>query len=226
MDIESNIGITTEPTKECINSETTLEETIIYNPDDFPNDPFESFDPFGGGYGVFFGKVSVFEVILPENPIFIRFRVLSILEDSDGMAKYQVQVTRIYGSDMAFDKERVYIMNFRGSSDTPRYGRPMLEIGEEYVRFASENFESYSLMQASLIFKVSDIDNETYVYGYGVDFSETQCAIKIMDDTENEIYMEGKHDKILAYLRFVGENIPVFEYKCEINALLAEVRKQ
>lgn len=225
VDIESNIGITTEST-EKINSETTPEETILYNPNDFPNDPFQAFDPFGGGYGIFFGKVSVFEVILPENPIFIRFRVLSVLEDHDGMAKYQVQVTQIYGSNMAFDKERAYVMNFRGSSDTPRYGRPMLEVGEEYVRFASENFESRNLMQASLIFKVSDIDSETYIYGYGVDFSETKCAEKITNDSENAIYEIGKHDKILTYLKFIGEDIPVFEYKCEINALLAEVRKQ
>lgn len=198
---------------------------VQYDLDNYSNDPFESFKPFSNGRGIFFGKKDVFDIFYSATPIFIRFQVIDLYQETDDFTKYHVKVTQIYGSDMNFDKEKIYVMNFLGFEKTPMYGRPMLEIGKEYGRFAGPSFVDYELMQASLIYKICDDGETTYVYGYGVDLGSAKCAIPITDEKENAIYEVGKHDKILAYLQSIGQEIPVFEFKCEVNALLKEIRE-
>lgn len=224
----STIPMWIETKESTILAETTDSSSITvsrYDPNDYPDDPFESFKPFSNGRGTFFGKKDVFEIFYSATPIFIRFQVIDLYQETEHFTKYHVKVTHIYGSDMDFDREKIYVMNFLGFEKTPMYGRPMLEIGKEYGRFAGPSFVNQELMQASLIYKISDVGGITYVYGYGVDLSSAKCAVPIIDEQENAIYEVGKHDKILAYLQSIGQEIPVFEFKCEVNALLKEIRE-
>ena len=163
-----------------------------------------------------------------EDNIFLRFRVVGIEEETYPSAGawisvYLIQVTDIYGSDMDFDKNRIYRMAFRGSEEYQLYSRPTLEIGEEYVRLSHINFEKYSLMQMGQTFKVADTDKGTYIYGYSVDISQAKCAEKITDYDENQVYEVGKHDAEIAYLQSTGMELPFFEYKAEPNALIKEL---
>lgn len=197
-----------------------------YDPSLYPEDPFEDFMKFPGDYGTFFGKVPFFDLNLPENIVGVRFSVLNVSEISGDFTVYCIKVKEVYGSNLSFDSEKIYTMAFRGTEKNPLYGRPTLEVGKEYVRLASDNFEQFDHMQATLYYKVVDELGGTYVYGYGVDFSEVECAVKIVDSQENAIYEVDKHDKILAYLNAIGQEIPVFEYKCEINALIKEIQER
>ena len=219
-----NVQQTTQVETTAATTENTEKEVIQYNPDDYPDDPFQYFEPYSGNLGIYFDKASLDTIIFPDDPIMIRFRVLELLEDSDGFAEYRVQLTGVYGTDQSFDMEKIYGLGFLGSSDTPRYGRPMLEIGAEYARVIDITFDKWNIMQKSLTYKIVDTEEGTFVYSYGVDLSELKCAIPITDEKENAIYEVGKHDKILAYLAYVNQPVPVFEYKCEVGAFIAEIQ--
>ena len=110
--------------------------------------------------------------------------------------------------------------------------RSPLEIGKDYLyltgpNFANvermEEFEYMPLMQMNPMIPVVQDGDKTYVYGYGVDFSNLECAIEITNEEENQIYKVGKHDAIITKLNEIGVRLPTFDYKCELEEMLREI---
>lgn len=193
-------------------------------------DTFESFMEFPSGRGYFFGKVTLypeqsFDSIIP----FVLFRVLDIKDDNQGVfMNYYVQIVEIYGLEN-YNTDKVYRMAWRGHLDEQLYGRPPLEIGKVYGRFlgvTEEMLEGLNLWQAALIFGVEEQNGKRYIYGYGTDLSDINCKIEITDDEENSIYKVGKHDKAIAYLNTIGQELPTFDYKCDLDEFYAELQKR
>ena len=154
----------------------------------------------------------------------IRFRVLGVDHSYAGKSAtmYYVQLIDVYGYEN-FDSQKIYRLAYRGKLDEQVYGKPPLEPGKEYLKYLTPDELSNDFFQMSLIMPIRDIDGVTYVYGYGIDMSRFACAIEISDWEENQIYQIGKHDKIIAYLASISKELPTFDYKCEMYALLQEM---
>lgn len=228
---ERGLGAVTESTSD---SETSLSET--YPPATVPvitketntweiteeyEDPFQNFLKLAGR-DLFIEKrtLRVSEVrALP----FVFFEVIDIEDDYQGYySVYHVRIVKMYGvSD--YDTSKIYRMAWMGRGDAHIYGRPPLEIGKVYGRFLStteNHLETVSLWQAGLIYDVQVENGKCYVYGYGIDLSKMPCIVEITDPEENSVYKTGKHDKAIAMLEKLGVELPTFDYKCDLIALL------
>ncbi len=187
-------------------------------------DPFERFMPFPSNRGYFYGKK-----LLDRNEVrglpFVLFRVIGIEEEMNDFITYTVRIEEAYGIEH-YDTERVYRMGWRGLSSSHLYGRPPLEIGEVYGRFlvmSEEGLQTIGLWQAGLVYGVRELDGKRYLYGYGSDLSRLDCKIPITDPEENSIYKTGKHDKVIAALQSLGQELPVFDYKVELISFYDEI---
>ena len=191
-------------------------------------DLFESFMEFPQDRGYFFGKVMLNPQDVENGSVpLVFFRVLDIEPEYSGdFSIYKIQFVDTYGLDY-IDTEKIYRMGWRGHKEKHLYGRPPLEIGKIYARFiatsSAENLASLDLLQAGLIYDVKEeADGKRYLYGYGVDLYLLNCKIPITDPEENNIYKVGKHDKVIAKLKELGQPIPTFDYKAEAEALFKE----
>ena len=205
---------------------SATEETNTFIPEIHTRyeDTFESFMRFPGK-GYFFGKVAL-ESYKTRGSSIVLFRVLGIEEDYIGeFTIYLVQIVDIYGIKN-YDTEKVYRMAWRGHLEDQLYGRPPLEIGKIYGRLMALNegdLEIYNLWQAGLIYDVKEENGKRYLYAYGTDLSIYDCKIPITDPEENSIYKPGKHDKVIAKLNELGQALPTFDYKVEVQAFYDEL---
>lgn len=192
-------------------------------------DYFTSFLEFPNGRGYFFDKITLYpEQVFDSVSPFILFRVLDIEDTQENFIIYHVNIVEAYGLEN-YNTGKVYRMAWRGHLDEQLYGRPPLEIGKVYGRFLAvteESLERLNLWQAALIFSVEEQNGKCYIYGYGIDLSDINCKIKITDKEENSIYKVGKHDKTIAYLRSIGQSLPTFDYKCDLDEFYAELQKR
>ena len=187
--------------------------------------PFESFMEFQGDRGCYVGKSSITQY---ELQAMVRVRVVGMKEGDYNRGKwsvYYVQVTEIYGENYSFEVGEIYTMAYSGTPEHPLYGRPPLEIGKEYLRlYTPYSVESEELnIGPTLMMPIENAEGIEYVYGYGIDFEGLDCAIAITDEEENQIYKPGKHDGMIAQVLADEEELPTFDYKCELSALLEEL---
>lgn len=188
-------------------------------------DEFESFLQLGN-YDMFENKTLT---LIPEQrytlfPTMWFFEIVDIHGFTGDYTIYSVKITEVYGYD-PFVRDGIYRMAWLGTASQQMYGRPPLEIGKTYVRvcdFLRRPIPTTKLLQAGVIYDVREIDGARYLYGYGVDFSMMDCKIEITDPEENCPYQKGKHDKAIAYLESIGQPLPSFEYKCEVDAFWRE----
>lgn len=222
----TSAGHTTDTTS--AEQETTVESSsaVINLPE------FESFGEFPGDLGYFYGKTDISKNNYGDH-VALRLRIIGVQNPNqdDILSVYYAEAITAYGMELTKPNE-VYCLGYRGTYQNSLYGRPPLEVGEEYMLFIESDFESISpspyyenkpIIQMHLMMPLVESNGTTYVYGYGIDFSKLDCAIEITDFAENQIYKEGKHDDILAYLNSIEKEAPTFDYKCELYALLQEV---
>ena len=190
--------------------------------------PFESFYK-SSNYGLYIGKiVDVGQDIRTYRRwrCAIRVRVVGMSAEpypgvgTDDWSVYYVQITAVYGAEpderfVAGDE--IYTMSYLGSWEESLYGRPMLEIGKEYLRLNTINLGTPTLMMP-----IMERNGVEYVYGYGIEMGGLNCAIPITDEEENQIYKLGLHDDEIAFLIREGQALPTFDYKCELYAFLEE----
>ena len=217
--LETEITVGTE----ILASEGLVETVATYETYHTLSDQFVALMEYPrGGY---YGEKSDIRRFNFDDYCAIRFRVLGHDDTYLGRVAsiYFIQIVDAYGID-TFDSQKIYRMGYRGKLDEQLYGIPPLEPGKEYVRYYTPAELEDELLQMSLTMPVlDDVDGNTYVYGYGIDFSVFECAIEITDWEENQIYKEGKHDKIISYLKKIEKELPTFDYKCEIYAFLKEL---
>lgn len=195
---------------------------------------FEGFMEFGGeGRGYYWqGKANINEHDF-SNYYGAIFRIIGVKNPNYGnvCTLYYAQVIEVYGAE-SFDPSVIYCLAYKGTYENTLYGRPPLEIGRDYLYVIQNDFmdvpgyeinEYMLLVQMGLMMPVVQDGNKTYVYGYGVDFSNLKCAIEITDEEENQIYKVGKHDAIIAKLNEIGIRLPTFDYKCELEEMLREI---
>ena len=194
-------------------------------------DPFEKFMLFDEDRGYFWGKMEYNpDGRYSATPQLLFFRVVGIDENhtSSTFTRYKIQFVDIYGFDKnELDMETVYPMSYRGLLDEQLYGRPPLELGKIYARiFTFDNIDQIIdrvLFQAGLVLPVVENEGKRYLYGYGIDFSNMECKIPILDSEENSIYKTGKHDKTIEYLQSINQELPTFDYKCEAAVFYEEI---
>ena len=161
------------------------------------------------------------------------FRIIGVKNPNyyDICTIYYAQVVDVYGIE-SFDSSTIYCLAYKGTYEKTLYGRPPLEIGKDYLYIIENDFmdvpgyeknEYMPLVQMGLMMPLKEVEDKTYVYGYGLDFGNLECAIEIEDDEENQIYKVGKHDAIIAKLNDIGMKLPTFDYKCELEEMLREL---
>lgn len=240
---------TTTQTKETESTETKHSETTDHEQPSVVEDPFESFIPFHNPNSTtddtldcFWGKM----IYNPEgrylgDPQLLIFRVVEGEIRSEGkisqyaetiegvkFTQYSIQLVDIYGFDSTkLDTEKIHMIAYKGRKSKQMYGRPPLEAGKLYARIMTfgdiEQVNDARLYQAGLFMPVEEVDGVYYLYGYGIDFCNMECKIEITDPEENSIYKIGKHDKTIAYLESIGQELPTFDYKCESKAFYEEI---
>ncbi len=187
-------------------------------------DVFEEFMLFGNDRGYFYGKKMLEPAELSNMP-FVLFRVVGVEDEYEGnFTIYKVQIISFYGIEN-YDTSKIYRMAWRGHFEKHLYGRPPLEVGNIYGRFlvtSETHLATVSLWQAGLIYDVQELDGKYYLYGYGTDLAKVKCKIPITDPDENSIYKKGKHDKAIAKLNEIGQPLPTFDYKVELEAFYSE----
>ena len=154
----------------------------------------------------------------------MRFVVDGIEEiHGDTATVYQIRILETYGWNPDIDSEKIYLLGYRGTPKKPLWDRPPLQVGKEYLRLSPID-PDITLIQMSMVCPIEyTTEGKAYVYGYGFDFSELECAIPITDEKENQILKEGIHDKHIAYANENDIILPTFDYKCELNAMLKEL---
>ena len=195
---------------------------------------FEGFIEFGGeGRDIFWqGKADISASDF-NGRVGVVLRIVGVMDPNyyDGAILYYAQVVKVYG-EASYDPSTLYCLAYKGTYENTLYGRPPLEIGKDYLYltgqgFANvermEKFEYMPLMQMDPMMPIVQDGDKTYVYGYGVDFGNLDCAIEITDEEENQIYKVGKHDAIIAKLNEIGIRLPTFDYKCELEEMLREI---
>ena len=195
---------------------------------------FQGFLQFGGeGRGTFWqGKADIAATKF-EGRVGAIFRIIGVKDPNyyDIATLYYVQVVKVYG-DATYDPSTIYSMAYKGTYENTLYGRPPLEIGKDYLYIIDPyylsapgmvEFENMPIVQMGLMMPIVQDGDKTYVYGYGVDFGNLECAIEITDEEENQIYKVGKHDAIIAKLKEIGVRLPTFDYKCELEEMLREI---
>ena len=195
---------------------------------------FEGFMEFAGeGRGTFWqGKADIAASNF-EECVGVVFRIIGVKDPNyyDFATLYYAQIVEVYGEE-SFDPSTIYCKAYKGTYENTLYGRPPLEIGKDYLYLTGpgisdverfEEFEYMPLVQMGLMMPVVQDGDKTYVYGYGVDFGNLECAIEITDEEENQIYKAGKHDAIIAKLNEIGIRLPTFDYKCELEEMLREI---
>ncbi len=134
-----------------------------------------------------------------------------------------------YGEE--FTDDTVYTLtNLPGVPQTLCYGYHRFDIGDKYmlVLAPSEDIErSYkheSTYYFKLHLKIEEIDGVEWVYADNYwTLEKMECAVKITDEYENLMYKPGKDDDVIAYMEANGIDIPTYDYKCELNAFIAEL---
>ena len=187
---------------------------------------FEGFMEFAGeGRGTFWqGKADIASKNFSDCYGAI-FRIIGVKNPNYGnvYTLYYAQVIEVYGAE-SFDPSVIYCLAYKGTYENMLYGRPPLEIGRDYLYVIQNDFmdvpgyeinEYMPLVQMGLMMPVVQDGNKTYVYGYGVDFSNLKCAVEITDEEENQIYKVGKHDAIIAKLNEIG--IVIIEFQSSKN---------
>ena len=154
----------------------------------------------------------------------MRFVVDGIEEiHGDTATVYRIRILETYGWNPDIDSEKIYLLGYRGTPKKPLWDRPPLQVGKEYLRLSPID-PDITLIQMSMVCPIEyTTAGKAYVYGYGFDFSELECAIPITDEKENQILKEGIHDKHIAYANENDIILPTFDYKCELNAMLKEL---
>ncbi len=154
----------------------------------------------------------------------IRFIVEGIEEiHSDIATIYRIRILESYGWNPDIDPETIYLLGYRGTPAKPLWDRPALQVGKEYLRLSPID-PDVTLIQMSMVCPIEyTTSGKAYVYGYGFDFSELECAIPITDEKENQILKEGIHDKHIAYANENDIILPTFDYKCELDAMMKEL---
>ena len=195
---------------------------------------FEGFTEFGGeGRDIFWQGKADISASNFDGYVGAVFRIIGVKDPNyyDVATLYYVQVVKVYG-EASYDPSTLYCMAYKGTYENTLYGRPPLEIGKDYLYLIDylfseverfEKFEYMPLVQMGLMMPVVQDGDKTYVYGYGVDFGNLECAIEITDEEENQIYKVGKHDAIIAKLNEIGIRLPTFDYKCELEEMLREI---
>ena len=221
--------ITTSATKETETTSTYIPEIpTVYD------DTFESFMQINSGLTTYDMYTFNFTTLIPEThwsdlPALAFFRVLDVEGYVGEYTIYHIQFVDAYGwgeynTEIIYGK--IYRMAWLGLPGKQLYGRPPLEIGGLYARIitsANDSLIKTDLLQAGLVYKVTEEGGKRYIYGYGMDLSEMECKIPITNTEENCPYEKGKHDKAIAYLESIGVPLPSFDYKCETDAFYAEL---
>ena len=234
---ETTTETTSRPLEETTTIESDLTEETTY--ETLP-DLFERLMEFPSGKGYFYGKADIRKSTnLAEEEIGVHFRVVGFDHDYRGMvgSYYYVQIIETYGEDKfadqlttftkveidPIDRNQIYKMHWRGHLDDHLYGRPPLQIGEDYFRYITWDDHENGIFTMGLVMDIEEIDGKQYLYGYGIDMSVWDCAEKITDYEENQIYKVGQHDKVIAYLNGIGKSLPTFDYRCELFEWMDEV---
>ena len=111
----------------------------------------------------------------------------------------------------------------RGIPTSTLYGIPVPTIGEDYFRYAPLSEVISGDIWVALYMDIEEVDGEKYLYGYGIDMSVFEGAIKITDAEENQVYNQENHYKIIAYLKSIGKSLPTFDYKITMEDFLDEL---
>lgn len=214
---------TTEETSVSNAEETTTE---IHDLESSYLDDLQEYLLFMSTNDVFMDKFELYPNCFTKEATYgvaLRYRVLGIEQLDYDYTIYQIQVLEAYGMEEEYDTEKIYSMAYRGTPEKALYDRPALQVGKEYLRPSSSSFVKFDLLQPSFGLPIEYIDGEIYVYGYGIDYSQLDCAIEITDETENQIYKPGIHDKYIELATEKGYPLPTFDYKCELYAMLEEL---
>ena len=223
-DTTENLQTTTAYTTQNTTQITTDREPVAET-----QDPFESFMTVEN-YDPFANKLLT---LIPERrftilPSIVFFEVLGVERIEWTHTIYRVRFTDAYGYD-PFDHDAVYLMGRRGTPTEQLYGRPPLEIGKTYAHiedYLPQPIPSTRMLTSDMVYGVREADGKRWLYGYGVDFSQMACSVEITDPVENCPYEKGKHDKAISYLQEIGQPLPTFDNKCEVEALWSEILKR
>ena len=221
---------TTAQTTSAAN-ESTTETTLETLPDMF----VELMEhPLDRGY---FWKKSDITRFFPDPKsqyVGVHYRVVgydsSLEDDNPGSiaSRWFIEIIDVYGEEKyaeadQIDYDKICTVAMRGIPTSTLYGIPVPTIGEDYFRYAPLSEVISGDIWVALYMDIEEVDGEKYLYGYGIDMSVFEGAIKITDAEENQIYNEKNHYKITAYLNKIGKSLPTFDYKIKVEDFLDEL---
>ena len=221
---------TTAQTTSAAN-ESTTETTLETLPDMF----VELMEhPLDRGY---FWKKSDITRFFPDPKsqyVGVHYRVIGydeefeIINKGSIVSRWYVEIIDVYGEERyeeanQIDYDKICTVAMRGIPTSTLYGIPVPTIGEDYFRYAPLSEVISGDIWVALYMDIEEVDGEKYLYGYGIDMSVFEGAIKITDAEENQIYNEKNHYKITAYLNKIGKSLPTFDYKIKMEDFLDEL---
>ena len=221
---------TTAQTTSAAN-ESTTETTLETLPDMF----VELMEhPLDRGY---FWKKSDITRFFPDPKsqyVGVHYRVIGydeefeIINKGSIVSRWYVEIIDVYGEERyeeanQIDYDKICTVAMRGIPTSTLYGIPVPTIGEDYFRYAPLSEVISGDIWVALYMDIEEVDGEKYLYGYGIDMSVFEGAIKITDAEENQIYNEKNHYKITAYLNKIGKSLPTFDYKIKVEDFLDEL---
>lgn len=189
------------------------------------SDMFEELMPFmDSSRGYFYGKSDIRQYTDAdyEQLVGVHFRVVEYDDSYVGTwcTRWDIEIIEVYGEERYEITEDDYEchaqMYIKGKPTTHLYGRPIPEVGKEYFRYITKEDLLDANWGVGLYLSIKEEDGVQYLYGYGIDLSVFDGAMKITDESENQIYKPGTHDKVIAYLNQIGQELPTFDYKCEL----------
>lgn len=193
------------------------------------SDQFEELMPFmDASRGYFYGKSDIRQYTDAdyEQLVGVHYRVVSYDDSYAGTwcTRWNIEIIEVYGAERyqitEGDYDSLAQMYIKGKPTTHLYGRPIPEVGKEYFRYISKEDLLDANWGVGLYLSINEEDGVKYLYGYGIDLSVFDGAIKIVDEDENQIYKPGIHDKVIAHLNQIGQELPTFDYKCEVSDFL------
>lgn len=221
---------TTAQTTSAAN-ESTTETTLETLPDMF----VELMEhPLDRGY---FWKKSDITRFFPDPKsqyVGVHYRVIGydeefeIINKGSIVSRWYVEIIDVYGEERyeeanQIDYDKICTVAMRGIPTSTLYGIPVPTIGEDYFRYAPLSEVISGDIWVALYMDIEEVDGEKYLYGYGIDMSVFEGAIKITDAEENQVYNQENHYKIIAYLNKIGKSLPTFDYKIKMEDFLDEL---